>query len=186
METVIIRTVANPFTPFFTTAPAPAAFAEHPNTVLDPAKNSNGTRKDGVLASEKADQCLGNYVEIYFWGTHANNDTFNARVLGWKRTKTAGQPDQWVSVILADISCTLCDRAGAGSGTNVPLTTDLVVDTITLNSGINGAAVLPASGTAASDGVALLRLDLSGFDRIQLVPGTGSGTTFLNAAASWF
>ncbi len=122
---------------------------------------------DGVLTVPDG----ANTIDLLFFGTGADNTTYDARVIGWKRGGNT-----WFPTIIADVSATLSAVTGAATG--FLTTSERLADTLTLN---NGTGYV---GTVTADaGASPLTCDITDFEKIEVVFDL-TGATDANALVS--
>ena len=128
---------------------------------------------------------------VSFFGAGNDNDTFDARLVGWDRIGSHPTSTLWVPRILASFSCTVSQMVGI-AGSKV-INTDRFVDTITLNA-VAGDPVFPdidGGGNAASGGtvqifspannlMAYVSVPILGCEKLQFIFDS-TGATNANA-----
>ncbi len=161
-----ICTAAGDYQKFFATPPAPAAYPTLPPTVVAPGG-------DGIINIGSGGQNPYSFATFAFFAAGTATSAFNVKILGWKLFNG----EDWFPFTLADLNCTL-------GSTVRSFTTDKMVSGITVNGGliVPNYQIVPADG-----GIQYIQLDLSGVQRVQLVPGTKTGTvTTINGGMSGF
>lgn len=151
----IYQTDALEFTELLAANSTATSFTANAATTTEPT----GT---GIVTLSRVNGRVHDNVLLVFFGTDANNETFDARVTGWSKVGTL-----WVPVVLAEFECIL--GAGVGvSGASVA-DTDFFVDTIAIDaafSGLSGTAVQVCSPTG--DQVAHVLMDMKGFAKMEV------------------
>lgn len=182
MGPVRLETLASPFQPMFAANKALAALPTIAPQLADPMTGTDGSYAAGVINIGVGNQSNSNYGKFVFFGTGTAAQSFEAKLVGWQLAQMGSPFMLWIPVTIADLTCTLGSTAGAGA--NAPLTTSqLMVSAITvLNSLIEPNYDL----WPADNGIQLIRFDLSGFERLQLLIGPSGGATNGNALFSPF
>lgn len=132
-----------------------------------------------------------NGIQLLFYGTGSNNNTFSARVIGWSNIVTdrsARVTDDlalWVPVLLIEVQVTLSSSCPGVAGAAIAAT-ELFADTITItgttaNPGVNVSVISPANDT-----IAHMFLDMEGSMQIELSFTTGGSATDCNALYKMF
>ena len=92
------------------------------------------------------DNRTNNAVMLMFFGVGNDNVTFDVRIFGVKKIDRKTRPastepphDQWVHLLLADLSCTVSAAVGLANGP--VLDTERYVDTFTLNDGNDDVSI---------------------------------------------
>lgn len=126
-----------------------------------------------------------NGAVINFFGAGADNATFSARIIKWRKAPGNGttQADTWIPTVLAELACTLSTQVGVAGG--VIVATDRLVDTISLtgttaNDDVSISIVSPANNTMGE-----VTIDLSGVERLEITFTTGGSATDCNALVAW-
>lgn len=134
---------------------------------------------DGIIELAGGDGKHGmNGFIIVPIGVGSNNNTFNMRMLGWRRLGTDPNTRLWIPVTLFEVQCTLTTSQTGVAG-KVLVAADLFADTIaevTGNDGVNYDIVSPADNT-----IAHLLGDGKGFRKLEPIFTTGGVATSCNA-----
>lgn len=188
MQHTTIRTEARDMVAFFKANVAQAALPTIPAAqAADPfqARDANDT---GVIELDAGNGCPGNFALLSFFGLGSNNTTCAPLILGWKRASSGSNPSQWVPLVLADLTVTL----GSATGTSNGLTADTrpIASTYSMAKTIvvNSSVIIPAYDlipARSNPPVQMIRLDVTGVQRLQLIVGPGSVTN-LNGLVSFF
>lgn len=181
MNAHLIKVAALPFTPFYKTNKAVDTLAVPVPTLNDPYQPS-AVVDPGVITTDTGGEFFGN-AKLAFFGSGANGNTFVAKLVGWQEVKIGPQAGQWIPVTLADLTCTLGNTTGAGADSNIPTTSHRMVTTLAVNS----SRIAPVNHTWITDnGIQILDISIAGFQRIQLLIGTGTSATDGNALVSMY
>lgn len=127
-------------------------------------------------------------AKFIFYGTGDANDVFEAKVIGWERCGS-DTSTLWNPLILAHLVCTLGAMTGVAG--KYLVATDLLVDTITVNSEPTITADTTRQGTLeisspAADLIAFATVPLHGVEKIELIFDTTTGDpTGANALVSF-
>lgn len=108
---------------------------------------------------------------LLFFGVGADNTTFDARVIGWRKVSTL-----WMPVTLCEVSCTLSAVVGVAGQPVVD--TERFADTITVNKGL-GAVYTPTADAQA----AMLLVASEGCAKVEVIfdmTGATSGNALLS------
>ncbi len=134
--------------------------------------------KNGLLSQ--------NAILILPYAIGSDNNTFNVRVIGWKRTSNNSATLLWIPVNLAEFACT-CSAVVGVTGMDV-LGTERFADTMTVvvGSTLAGEAASENLVSPANDTIAHTMLDLKGFQKVELSFTTGSSATSCNALICLF
>lgn len=170
MENVALVTKALPFQNFLATNVAPTALATLGTTASNPANLS------GIIAVNSQQFSNGKFI---FFGVGTAAQTFVCQIVGYQPwTKPGSAAPEYVTVVLAEITCTL------GATTSAITAANKMVSLITVNSGVV-VANYEILTQPTNNLVAMLKLDLQGCEYVRLIPGTGTVTS-LNGAMSGF
>lgn len=171
-------TAANSFVALFATSPAPAALSAMAVQNRDPF-NTSGVAA-GLLGvrclSESGNLSRNNYGKFAFFGTGAENTNFNVLLVGWQSvclTPSGGK--QWIPFPLASLLVTLGTLVGPAGGVPFDNATRLA-DTIALNSSIIAPNYDIWVPDATNCPAAIIRIDMTGFERVQAFIGAGTAT----------
>ena len=127
---------------------APAAAADVPTAAVIDIKQYVGTIPDNLM--------------LQFFGAGSDNQTYDVRVIGWALSADA---TTYIPTVLAVLTCTLSATVGA---TDLLLvSTDRLVDTITLATGFNAGVIVDVT-SPTGDVPGHILLDSRGFSKIQL------------------
>lgn len=133
--------------------------------------NYGGTTQNGVLAC--------------FYGVGSNDNTFSARLIGWRSIgENAVSTMLWIPVLLAEYQVTLSSTY-PGIASKTIIATEFFADTITLtygNANVSEEIVSPTTNA----GIAHVVADLKGFQKLEFTFNTGSSATDCNALLSLF
>lgn len=114
------------------------------------------------------------------YGAGSATNTFTMSVYGWRHTLGGNARQEWVPMILASFTCTLCTSPGvAGGDVNA---SQLFCGTIVMvmgNANISNEVLSPATNDIGHVVVAT-----KGVRLIQVLFGTGSSATSCNALAT--
>ena len=151
------------------------SFASKVPTVTAP----NSKTTDGVIDLQPTRHNLGNNdeetfvvggpvahsLQFVFYGTDANNETMNVRILGWAPVKMDGQDDLWIPTVLYEGSVTLGATTGVSGHTisNSYFFADTISDPTTGNDNVDSRTTSPTG-----DEIAHLDLDVKGFPKIEV------------------
>ncbi len=169
-------------------------------TAAEPA--ADGGSATGSAAIQLAAQGSGGIVpcrcRVSFYGEGADNDTFEARVIGWRRGGTPAAGDVvWTPIPLAQFTCTLSTHVGVGTVGFVKAA-ERFVDTLALST--TGIAVAEPSFTSdvtrqgdiklfspANQFIAWAEFDTQACEKIEFVydlTGTSTGANALYSLKS--
>jgi len=122
-----------------------------------------------------------NGAVLMFYGAGSNNNTFSARIIGWRWMIEGGDRTTavWVPTVLAELACTLSSTP-IGIAGRILANTDLFADTVsitgtTANAGVSIDVVSPANDTPAH-----VTIDLVGWQKAEITFQTGSSATNAN------
>lgn len=124
---------------------------------------------DGVVKIENGEDTL----ELLVYGLGANNDAFDFRVTGWRKTNFI-QP-LWMPTIICEVSAVISSSV-PGTVLSELLATEFFADTLTLNKGV--AVVPTVTGDACA---ALCIVDITGCDRWELTSDQTTNSPTVNA-----
>ena len=129
------------------------------SSITAPAPTTTGPSGDGIF-DVRAGNHPFNAIALAFFGTRtsADNETFTARITGWRRISTL-----WVPVPLLALSLTQGTSVGV-AGSDV-VATEYFADTITASTAFTSAfeIVSPADNT-----VGLVKVDVFGCELLQV------------------
>ncbi len=150
-------------------------------TIVEPSGDA-GTAT-GAAVIELGDRLGGaqNFVRAMFYGVGTNNQTFSCRVYGWNGVVDTNTGIQlWVPALLAEVAVVLSSTIPGVANSQV-LSTELFADTITITgtTAIQGTDIDLKS--PANDQVALMVLDMFGFQKLEFAFSTDSSATSCNA-----
>ena len=135
-----------------------------------------GTRPTANIV-EPQGSIASNLIQIVFFGAGSDDQTFDARLIGWNSTNTGSSTSLWVPTPLAGFSCTLSTAVGIASRDAVA--TDRFADTI------SGATYNPSGGveivSPTGDIIAHVVVDIKGSEIVQLdfdMTGATNGNAF--------
>lgn len=167
METTI-RTLARDWEALYAAPQAVGTMATPAPTLAEPIG-------DGILPISGSGQSWFNYLMLAFFGVGDAAQTFAAKVVGWRQVGNgATGPGLWLPTTLASVTATLGSVAGPAGSTGPILATHKLAGTVA----VAGSLIEPNNDLWPSDlGLQVLRLDASGFQKIQLLIGTGSATS---------
>lgn len=166
MQIVKIATHLDTAKPFFTLPQTTGAY---------PTISPTGTipQGDGVIELGGAGYTTINRAEVMFYGVGSEDQNFYAQLIGWFTVSNANGV-LWVPRSIMEVLATLGTKTGVGSSGYPILSTHRFAKTLAIQSSI----VIPVSDTwTDKNGIAGYRVDLSGYDRVQFVIGTGSATS---------
>lgn len=134
--------------------------------------NYGGATQNGVLAC--------------FYGVGSNNNTFSARIIGWRSIgENAVSTMLWVPVLLAEYAVILSSTYPGIAGKTI-VATEFFADTITLTYGNANVSEEIVSPTADA-GIAHVVADIKGFQKLEFAFAINSGSaTDCNALLSLF
>lgn len=178
-----IETLASAFSPMFATNKAVGTLPVPVPQLADPLeRGSNGAIAAGVVDISPSGASPSNYGKFIFYGTGTATQTFEAKIIGWQQAQQ-GVNSVWIPVTLADLLCTLSSTPGPTGSTGPVLATHKMVGTIAV---ISSLIETNYDLWPADNGIQMIRMDLSGFQRLQLLIGTESSATDGNALFSGF
>lgn len=147
--------------------------------------NASQTTAPGVIDLTNGGLICPNSAEIIFFGVGSATNTFNARIIAWKKLIEQGNEATaaWLPVpIGGDLLCTLGTQAGvAGSlidNTNLFAAT-LTITGTTSNAGVHINVVSPANNTCGR-----VTVDLEGYRYLEVIFNTNASATSCNALVS--
>ena len=119
-------------------------------------------------------------VEMLFYGTGANNNTFLARCLSWTCTDGAPATRLWVPTTLFEATLTLSSTVPGVAGKDL-VAAELFADTIVIV-GTSGNANVTFSITSPADNtIAHLSMSIEGSQKLEWIFTTGGSATDCNA-----
>lgn len=156
------------WTKLLSTNDSSTSFASRIITATKPSTNI--IEREGVITE--------NLIELVFFGAGSDDQTFDARLIGWNRTN--GSAAVWIPTPIAQLSCTLCTAVGVAGGDVVA--SDRFVDTIT------GASWNPSGGveivSPTGNIIAHVLVDMKGSELLQ-VDWDMTGATSGNCLYRW-
>lgn len=174
-----IDTVANAFVPMFASSQAVGALPSVVPQSADPANLYTGIAA-GVTGVQdiagKQSVTGANFGKFVFTGVGAEDTNYIALLVGWQSVAKGTAAGLWIPIPLANLTITLGAATGPSGGSPFTTTTRFA-DGIAVNSSIinpNYDIFLPDPTNCP---LSMLRLDLSGFERIQAYIGTGTATS---------
>lgn len=178
---MLIETLCTDWQKLKTTNFTDTSFATVGPTAIEPTG-------DGVI------DCVGdtgaivqNALLAKFFGTSANNQNFNVRILGWSRWLNANGVYTWDFIILCQLAVTLGNLAGAANC--IITATDFQADTIvvTYGSTLSGEAPSENIVSPANDvpGAHVL-VDTKGSRKVQFQFDRNSSAASANGAVRRF
>ena len=135
-------------------------------TATEPSGDA-GTASGSVvhdISGRSNDASVSNSLLLVFFGTGADDTTFDARLIGWTVFGVDVNTLLWIPVTIVQVSCTLSTVVGVAG--KVVVATERFVDTISVGIGNEGVSVEKVS--PANNTVAHLMADLKGFQKWQL------------------
>lgn len=161
----LIGTAALPFTSLYSAVVTSATITAPSATTTEPTGN-------GIYDMTQNHVPLNN-AAIAFFGGNANNDTFTARVTGWRRVGTL-----WVPIPLLAISGLLGNHNGVSAAAVTNL--QFFADTITIDTAFTAAYEVINPG---SDQIAMVKVDMAGCEKlqVQVAKGTAAGIAAMAA-----
>ncbi len=129
----------------------------------------------GVLDLATLSGRVARQILVVPYATGAENGTFRARLLGWRKLV-----DLWIPLPLAEVEATLGGLTGVASGSVG--NNERFADTLTAVLGNEGVSLELLSN--ANDLVACFVADLKGFARVELLLVRGLGPSDVNALYS--
>lgn len=154
MNRLIPSSLAVPYRRVLATSATDTSFTAPATTTTKPTT--------GVVELAKIGSGVPTYLDLVFFGV-TNNQTFDARVIGWRPAAGDGLTDLWMPKPLVVVSVTLGNIVGV-AGTPV-LATEYVADTLSVTYG--NANVDYVVGSPAGDLIARLLVDTMGHPLIQ-------------------
>jgi len=132
---------------------------------------------DGVIGALSGNDEAGNAAAIVFYGTRtsADNETFTARVTGWRKVG-----DLWIPIPL--LALTLTQGTSVGVAGQAVGASEYFADTITASSAYTSAYELVGP---ADNGVACVKVDFFGCRKLQVQLAKGTNAS-CNALAGVF
>lgn len=150
-----------------------SAFPTIINTTTDPVSVDSTTPTSNAIVLSAADSNLA----LSFFGTGADNSTFEAQVWGWSRllSTDSAQVPLWKPTFLIQVQATLSTSVGVALATQIATERD--ADTIATSGSVTGLT----SGfynilSPANNVIATLVLDTLGFERVGIYFKTGTAT----------
>lgn len=122
-----------------------------------------------------------NSVIILPYGVGADNATFLLRLYGWRVLpwRTFGNVNQWIPILLAQLTCTL-DAGSPGVATTEVGSTKYFVDTLSLTYG-NANVSIDVNTIASTGLIAHFQASIKGFQKLECTFDTNSSATGMNA-----
>lgn len=161
----MIATLSNEFVKARSVNATDSSFPSRIPTTTEPS--ADGVIDLAPLAGRVADNLL-----LIPYGTGSENDTFDLRVIGWRKVDTL-----WIPVILAEVACTLSAAVGVASAPVI--NSERFVDTLSLTIGNQNASAEVVS--PGDDVLAHLMLDVKGFSKVEITFAIDTGATGMNA-----
>ncbi len=167
---VLFTTMAGRWQRTHTTNSTATSFATRNETLVQPVG-------EGIIemSGNSEANAVPNGITMLFFGTSADNQNFNARVLGWDFSLVAGV-QVWNYVMLCQFAVTLGNLAGAAGGEIT--TTGFVADTIALTYGNDDVSVDIVS--PANDIRAHAVIDAKGFRKLEVLFDRNSSAASCN------
>lgn len=141
--------------------------------------SSDISKVAGVISLNNAQATPYSFIDITAWGQGTAGNTCNGQFVGYRLWQHPnGTGDEYEPFVLADVLLTL------GSQTSAINTSDKMVSTIVVNSGVivGSSEITP---TAANCAIQHMQLDPKGCQYLRFVPGTGNVTN-INAKIGGF
>ncbi len=156
-----------------TTNATDTSFAANIPTFTDPGPTDLATgvmnwSNDGVTALES--------VFFQFFGAGADDTTFDAKVIGWRRAGDNDLTAIWTTVHIADVSVILSTLVGIAG--KYVIETDRFADTVTLNDGVG----IVYQSADANSIVSTLEVDTLGCQKGRVIYDLTGATANARAA----
>lgn len=114
-------------------------------------------------------QVMHNNLFLIPFGTDADNETFDMRIIGWRKASLSGSADIWLPIPLLQVSCTLSDDM-LGVAAAALLNTEFLADTITAAVAFTEyAGISYQLSSPANDTPAHILLDCKGCKKIEVL-----------------
>lgn len=170
------QTQSSPFRKALATNATDSSFASRVYTVTEPT--GAGVLEMGTLMGGAAQ----NIAIVVPFGIGSDNDTFDIRLLGWRKIVSTSQTIiAWQPVPLVEATCTLCAQTGvAGSSIS---SSNRLADTVVLKTAYqskNSIEVISPTGDVAGH----IAVDFKGFQKLEVQFAIVSGTTSMNCLIS--
>lgn len=148
-------------------------------TATEPSGDAGTATGASVIDLAPKQGAAQNGLIVVFYGVGSNNNTFSARVIGWRVTGENNVDTLlWIPVVLCEFAVTLSSTP-IGVANKTIVATELFADTIALTYGNDDVSVDIVS--PAADIIAHAVLDLKGFMKAELSFTTGGSATSCNA-----
>lgn len=157
----------------------------NPFTANPPTGDAGTATGSSVINLGREGALVQNAVIIVPFGTGADNDTMNMRVLGWRKvpgpTVNATTQTLYLPVNLGEFLCTFGNVSGVANSPVVAANFFCDTIAVTVGSTLGGEAASENIISPGNDTIASLLLDLKGFEYLQLVFNVNSSATDCNA-----
>ncbi len=167
---MLLETLSTPWNKLLAANSTSASFASRVPTLIEPTGG-------GVIDASSPGIVGQNGLVLRFFGTDTNDETFNARILGWSQTKVSGINLCWDFILLAQFQLTLGNLAGtAGCAITA---TDFEADTISItygNEDVTLAVVTPGNDVRGAYAV----VDLMGALKAEILFDMNSSAVSAN------
>ena len=147
-------------------------------TATEPTGDAGTATGASVIDLGTGGEYTQNGLMAVFYGTGSDNNTFSARVLGWRYVEDNPNTRLWIPVMLVEFALTLSSTPVGVAGKTI-VATELFADTIVLTYGNDDISVDIVS--PAANVIAHVVLDTKGSQKIEFSFTTGGVATDCNA-----
>jgi hypothetical protein len=187
---MLIETLSTNLTPALATNYSTSSYPAIVSTLTTPEPNY--ASPNGVVDLSFNNNIQGNFsqnsVVVVPFGVGSNTNTFNVRVVGWKRVPSPnvsgpGSPnfDLWVPLDLVEMICTIATAQPGVAGTLVPAT-NFFCTTIVVVTGSTLVGEAPSENIVSPGNgqIAHFLVQLKGCQKLQFFFTTGGSATSCN------
>lgn len=153
------------------------------SSITIPTPTMTAPSGDGIIDATSIDGRQDfSSILLKFFGvrTSADNETFTARVTGWRRFGQTGLNDLWIPTPL--LSLALTQGTSIGVASTPAIATNYFADTIVVSTAFTNAyeVISPADNS-----IALIKLDIFGSQLVQVQLAKGTNAACNGAAATF-
>jgi hypothetical protein len=182
MSSFALQTAALNGIPFYAANVAPSSSVAQQVATTTDLTNAKYATAHGLMCSGGGNRTQQNFGKFIFWGTGSATNTFEAKIVAWTQIGV-GQSALWVPwQTLIDLTCTLGTAVGV-NGTPITASMKFVGTLAVISSMVDVNYTIPP----ADNGIQILKIDLAGYQVIQLLLGnSGTPASDANGALAGF
>ena len=164
-----------------TTNQTSGAFVSKVATATEPIGDAGTATGASIIELGQDSNLSRSVLKILPYGVGSDDNTMSVRVIGWSKAGPEATR-LWIPVVLCELACTLSTAVGVAS--KYVLDTDRFADAMTLTFGNTNVSVeLP---TQPANTIAIAKVTLVDFQKLELSFSTGASATSCNALVSIF